>query len=203
MSMIRITALLLLLTVVLLAPVSAPAQQAEPKVRNGDWWLSLGAWEQYGFVNGYADCYASEFHGPAAFSKGAQTYIDALNEYFKKSAENRQQVVPEALDAILGAAGEGNAARPQGGGATGEPSESYDGKFWFDAEPPAQTGFVEGYLECHSSKVKDADGRFSKSADEYVARINEAYGITDDTEEVDPPKGAEKIAAVLHRLRDS
>lgn len=200
--MIRFTALLLLLAAMMLAPANALPQQAERKAHDGDWWLSLGSWEQYGFISGYADCYLSEFHGPAAFTKGVQSYIDALNEYFKQSAENRKQGVSEALDAILGAAGQGNTSQSPAGGSKGEPHEGFDGSFWFDAEPPAQTGFIEGYLECHASKVKDQDGHFSKSPQAYAVQINEVYGITDDTQEVDAQKGAEKIAAVLHRLRD-
>ncbi len=200
--MIRIIVLLLLLAAVTLAPASALAQQPESKAHDGAWWLSLGAWEQYGFISGYADCYESEFRGTALFTKAVQFYIDAVNAYFKQSAENRKQGVSEALDAVRGAAGEGSTARPPAGESKTEPREAYDGKFWFDAEPPAQIGFIEGFLECHAVKVKDADGRFSKSPQEYATQINDAYGITDDTEEVDSQKGAEKIAAVLHRLRD-
>jgi hypothetical protein len=36
-----------------------------------------------------------------------------------------------------------------------------------------------------------------------VPLINEAYGITDDSEDVDADKAPIKLADVLHRLRDA
>ena len=177
-------------------------QPAEPSAvaYNGEWWLSLGGWEQYGFLSGYEDCYAFEYRGSVAFNKEIQSYIDDLTKYFQADPERRKQTVSEALDALRGAAEDkpappGNESPP---GAHG----SFDGRFWFDADPAAELGFVEGYLACHSAKVKDADGKFSKPPSEYVDLINKAYNITDDTDDVDADKAPMKIADVLHRLKD-
>lgn len=199
----RFTALLL---TVLLAGPSVPAspapQQAQKKANDGVWWASVGNWEQAGFMNGYMDCHAFEYRGTVGFTKPPQAYVDALNAFYQQSADNRKLAVPEALDRIRGAANE-TSTPPAAGGAGPAPHGAFDGKFWFDAETPqVQLGFVEGYLACHAGKVKDADGHFSKPAEEYVPLINEAYGITDDTDDVDPQKGAQKIADVLHQLRD-
>ena len=197
----------LLLTVLLVTP-SVPAspapQQAQKKVYDGAFWASLGNWEQAGFMNGYIDCHAFEYRGKVPFTKPPQAYVDALNAFYQQSADNKNVSVAEALDRGRDAANETTAPPPAAGAEGPAPHGAYDGKFWFDAEnPQVQLGFVEGYLACHAAKVKDADGHFSKSAEDYVALINDAYGITDDTEEVDAQKGAEKIADVLHRLRDA
>ncbi len=195
-----------LLFLLSLAPAGLAAQQAESqrRVYDGAWWLSAGNWEQYGFLSGYVDCHAFEFRGKIAFTKPVQAYADMLNAFYQQNAENKKLAVTDALDRLRNAAGETSAPPPPPGRATPEPHGSYDGHFWFDAETPAvQLGFVEGYLACHTAKLKDADGRFSKAPEEYVALINEAYGITDDTEEIDPEKGAEKIANVLHRFREA
>jgi len=177
-------------------------QPAEPSAvaYNGEWWLSLGGWEQYGFLSGYEDCYAFEYRGSVAFNKEIQSYIDDLTKYFQADPERRKQTVSEALDALRGAAEDkpappGNESPP---GAHG----SFDGRFWFDADPAAELGFVEGYLACHSAKVKDADGKFSKPPSEYVDLINKAYNITDDTDDIDADKAPIKIADVLHTLKD-
>jgi hypothetical protein len=196
----------LLLTVLLVVPsvpASPPPQQPQKKVYDGAFWASIGNWEQAGFMNGYMDCHAFEYRGTAPFTKPPQAYVDALNTFYQQSADNKNVSITEALDRSRGAANE-TSTPPLASAATGPaPHGAYDGKFWFDAEnQQVQLGFVEGYLACHSAKVKDADGHFSKPAEEYVSQINDAYGITDDTEEVDAQKGAEKIADVLHRLRD-
>jgi len=178
-----------------------PEGQAETPVYNGDWWLTLGGWEQYGVVTGYEDCYTSEYRGSVAFEKEAQTYIDDLNKYFLSDVSLRKQPVSEALDAMR------KSASDQSSPATPDSAKSahgeYDGKFWFDADPAAELGFVEGYLACHSAKLKDADAKFSKAPSEYVDLINKAYNITDDTDDVDADKAPWKIADVLHKLKDA
>ncbi len=196
----------LLVTALVCAPVILPAaarpQLAEKRVYDGAWWQTLGNWEQAGFMNGYLDCHAFEYRGTAAFSKPPQAYVDALNAFYQQSADNKKVSVAEALDRIRGAANETSGPAPAG--VAGPAAHgAYDGHFWFDAETPqVQLGFVEGYLACHSAKVRDADGHFSKPAQDYVPLINDAYGITDDSDDVDAEKGAQKIADVLHQLRD-
>jgi hypothetical protein len=181
----------------------APAEPpAEAPVYDGDWWLTLGGWEQYGFVSGYEDCYASEYRGSAPFTKEVQSYVDDLNKYFLADPTRRKQTVSEALDAVRGAA---NDAPLSGAKAENPPPSGqavYDGRFWFDADPAAELGFVEGYLACHSAKLKDADGKFSKAPAEYVDLINKEFGITEDSDDIDSDKAPVKIADVLHRLKD-
>lgn len=197
-----------LLSLALFAPPApAPALPSPPqpqkRIYDGAWWVSIGNWEQAGFMNGYVDCHAFEFRGTVPFNKAPQAYVDALNSFYQQSANNKSVPVAEALDRARGAANESSAPPSAAGPQAPAPHGTFDGKFWFDAEnPQVQLGFVEGYLACHSAKLKDADGHFSKSGEEYVSLINDAYGITDDTEEVDPQKGAAKIADVLHGLRD-
>ncbi len=202
----KIAALLAtLLMITSLAPAAgSPApQQVQKKVNDGAWWNSVSNWEQAGFMNGYMDCHAFEFRGTVPFTKAPQAFVDALNAFFQQSAQNKAVTVSEALDRIRGASNETSAPPPVAGAAGPAPHGAYDGHFWFDAEnPQVQLGFVEGYLACHAAKVKDADGHFSKNAEEYVQPINDAYGITDDTDDVDAVKGAQKIADVLHQLRD-
>jgi hypothetical protein len=181
-------------------PPAAPVPSALPAY-DGGWWLSLGGWEQYGFLSGYQDCYAFEYRGSIPFTKEIQSYIDDLNKYFLEDPARRKQTVSEALDKLRGAAADQSAPAASGSTAA-DPHGGFDGRFWFDADTAAELGFVEGYLACHTAKVKDADGKFSKPAAEYVALINKAYDITDDTDDIDADKAPIKIADVLHHLKD-
>ena len=188
-------------------PAQTPSE-AEPAARpayDGDWWLSLGSWEQYGFMSGYMDCYVSEYRGSVPFTKEVQSYTDDLNQYFLADPARRKQTVSEALDALRGAATD--IPVPPAKAANTPPPELpgqavFDGRFWFDADSAAELGFVEGYLTCHTAKLKDADAKFSQAPSEYVDRITEAYGITDDSEDVAADKATVKIASILHRLKD-
>jgi hypothetical protein len=191
------------------SPAAEPA--AEPSSRpvfDGDWWLSIGSWEQYGFVSGYQDCYNSEYHGPAPLTREVQSYTDDLNKYFLADPTRRKQLVGDALDTLRGAASDlaaaaANAAVPAPGDQPAAAGQSvYDGRFWFDADPAAELGFVEGYLACHTAKLKDADAKFSAAPSEYVDRLNQEYGITDDTDDIDADKAPIKLSDVLHKLRD-
>lgn len=193
-------ALLLFSTLLIFPQASRGQSQPAVPTYNGDWWLTLGGWEEYGVISGYEDCYAFEYRGSVAFTKEIQVYIDELNKYYLSDAERRGQTVSEALDALRQAAND--RSLPASSETAAEAHGEFDGKFWFDADPAAELGFVEGYLACHSAKVKDADGKFSKPPSEYVDLINKAYNITDDTDEVDADKAPMKIADVLHRLRD-
>ncbi len=176
-------------------------EQPAAPVYDGEWWLSLASWEQYGVINGYEDCYAFEYRGSTAFTKEVQTYIDELNKYFLSDPALRKQTVSEALDLLRKA--ENDQPAPVAGATPTEAHGDFDGRFWFDADPVAELGFVEGYLACHTAKLKDADAKFSKSPSEYVDLINKAYNITDDTDEVDADKAPMKIADVLHTLKDA
>lgn len=181
-------------------PAENAAQPAAVPTYDGDWWLSLGGWEQYGVLSGYVDCYAFEYRGSSPFTREVQTYIDELNKYFLSDPTLRRQTVSDALDILRKAAGDTSA--PAAGDSQPGAHGDFDGKFWFEADPAAELGFVEGYLVCHSAKLKDTDARFSKPAPEYVDLINKAYNITDDTEDVDADKAPMKIADVLHGLKD-
>jgi len=175
---------------------TSPAQPA-PVVYDGDWWLSLGSWEQYGVVSGYQDCYTHEFRGPGAFNQEMQAYIDELNKYFLADPAHRKDTVVQALDNLLTFKAAASAST-----GTPAPANVYDGRFWFDADSAAELGFVEGYLACHTAKLKDSDGKFSKAASAYVTAINKAYNINDDTDDIDADKAPITIAAVLHKLKD-
>ena len=181
---------------------STPEQEkTAPKPSyDGEWWLSLGGWEQYGFLSGYENCYLSEYHGSVGFPKEVQSYVDDLNKYYLADASRLKTSVSDALDALRDAGND--AALPLMKRKPREGSQEFDGKFWFEADSATQLGFVEGYLACHSAKLKDADAQFSKAPSDYVELINKAYNITDNTDDVDEDKAPLKIADVLHRLKD-
>jgi hypothetical protein len=185
-------------------PAETLAERPAAPTYDGEWWLTLGGWEQYGVLSGYEDCYASEYHGSVAFTKEVQTYIDELNKYFAADPNRRKQTVSEALDMLRGAAQDTvlPPSKEPHAEPHAEPHGGFDGKFWFEADPAAELGFVEGYLACHAAKLKDADAKFSKAPSEYVDLINKAYNITDDTDDVDPDKAPMKIADILHGLKD-
>jgi hypothetical protein len=182
----------------------APTEpEAQAPAYDGDWWLSLGGREQYGFISGYEDCYVSEFRGSAAFTKEVQSYVDDLNKYFLGDPTRRKQTIGEALDAVRGAATDSPLPEAKANNPPPPNQAVYDGRFWFDADAAAQLGFVEGYLACHGAKLKDADGKFSKTPAKYVDLINKEYEITDDSDDINADKATIRVADVLHRLKDS
>jgi len=183
-------------------PAPAPSEPAAaPIIHDGDWWLMLGGSEQYGFVFGYQDCYISEYDGSVPFSKEVQSYADDLNKYFLADATRRKQTVSEALDALRGAATDNTLPAYKMANPPPPDQVRYDGRFWFDADAGTKLGFVEGYLACHSAKLKDADAKFSRPPAEYVDHINQAYDIAEDAGDR-AEKAPIKIAVVLHRLKD-
>src|SRR5208282_4732069 len=126
------------------------------------------------------DCYVSEYHGSVPFSKDLPSYIDEINKYYLADSTRRKQTVSEALDVLRGAASD--STLPAYKTANPPPPDQivYDGHFWSDADPAAKLGFVEGFLACHTAKLKDADAEFSKAPSEYIDRITQAYSIPEN-----------------------
>ena len=180
---------------------STPETQAAP-VYDGQWWLLLDDDEQTGFVAGYQDCYISEFHGGGIFNKDIPSYVDDLNKYFLADATRQTQTLSEALDKVRG--GGDDTPLPAYKAAKPGPKDIpvYDGKFWAEAGASARRGFVEGYLVCHTAKLKDADGKFSKNSSEYAGQITQAYSEQDSSVDTGGEKAGERIGSVLHRFKD-
>lgn len=173
------------------------------RVYEGRWWLSIPHAEQSGFIHGFLDCYIYDVKGPAHFSGSAYTYRHALNRYFRRmrAITMRQHVGRVLL----------NFRDPKGYKVTDKYAEHVtaahggdDGLYWMQLSlsKGEQTGFVEGYLACHS-ELKPNDGvAYSRTPAEYVQLINKWYKFSPATGDISAKRQPVAIADVLFRFRD-
>jgi hypothetical protein len=67
--------------------------QTPRTVYDGHWWLSISGDEQFGFLNGYFDCYNYEFKGPDRYPSLAVMYRTAITEFYKRGPSPELGVV--------------------------------------------------------------------------------------------------------------
>ena len=181
----------------------ANAQQKASASYDGHWWLSITPHEQYGFLNGFTDCYDFEYKGP-------DRYIDynknqkLITMFYEENASQQGMPVSEVLHRFRARPGE----KPRPGGEVIKGRHAYyDGTYWklISAEGRAeveQRGFVEGYLACHAGLNHNKGGVFSKAPEEYVRLITQWYGFIEQTGDINAKREPTAIADALFRFRD-
>lgn len=179
-----------LIATLLCSPLQRPVQF------DGNWWRSVGIAERTGFLAGYLDCDISDA-GDTQMRYVAWNVVEPkITEYYENRPSERN--APVAL--VLGKLAPPGLHAGTGGEAYPEKHGIFDGEYWRQSMPQHRLGFIEGYLECQRSAGKPV-GRFSRSADWYVARISQWYGLKAD-DSADWNRTPEKIANVLQLLRD-
>ena len=181
----------------------AAAQQKASASYDGHWWLGITPHEQYGFLNGFTDCYDYEYKGP-------DRYIDynedqtLITMFYEENVSRQTQAVAAVLHMFR--AGPGEKPRPGGELVKGRHAY-YDGLYWrqiseYSGPELEQLGFVEGYLWCHARLAHNKGGVFSKPPGEYVRLITQWYGFNRETDDVDEKREPTAIAGALFRFRD-
>ena len=164
---------------------------------DGHWWLSAGIREQFGFLNGFRDCYLYEFKGLIRYSVD-RTYEwqRQITVFFQNTPGERNMpaaefVLRSRVDADQKSGLEGGEKQDHG---------RYDGEYWNQEYAMGglseQRGFIAGYLWAHRQLCRNKGGHFGRAPEEYVKLITSWYGS-------EPRRRLEKIAGVLFRFRDS
>ena len=149
------------------------------------------------------DCYKFDFKGKSPFGRSTVAYRDLVLDYYSQNAGRLGETVSSVLPGLGGLPGD--EASP-GGETWHEPHGYYDGRYWVQVGAVGganqQLGFVEGYLACNHTLVRNRNGVFSKTAEQYRALIDQWYQFDASTGDTNPERDKEKIADVLKRLRD-
>jgi len=172
---------------------------------DGQWWLSVPSSEQYGFLNGYFDCYLYEYKGSARFSFSVDVYQLDITKYFQVKGSDLNEPVSQVLLQFHDPRGF-KIIDPYAEPANGQHGGK-DGLYWMqisaDSGPQLeQRGFIEGYLACHTTLNHNQGGVFSRPPAEYVSLITRWYGFKRDTDDIDAVRQPTAIADVLFEFRD-
>jgi hypothetical protein len=189
-----------------LSPYCATGQQNPETTYNGHWWLAITEQEQSGFLNGYFDCYTYEYKGPARYTNYPPAIArDLVTKFYKENASRLNDLVSNVFLGLRDRPGESEIDK------YGEPIKGphglYHGLYWrqisnYPGPQLEQSGFVEGYLECHAGLDHNKGGTFSKPAAEYVSLITQWYGFNRDTGDINAKREPTTIADVLFKFRD-
>jgi len=182
------------LAALLFASIAVCQEGERQRAYDGMWWLSQSSAEQFGFLNGLADCYIYEVKVKPRYKRSVQEDQAFVTHFYRDPSQRKIPV----FDVWTRALEEPSPVERTGGEHWDEPHGYFDMGWWVGGTEPEvslnQKGFVEGFLWCYVHKVPNPRGTFSKSPEEYVRLITNWYETTQN--------GDEKIADVLFRFRD-
>jgi len=184
-----------MLAVLLLVPGALFAQS---KSYDGIWWQSRTSPELEGFIFGYGDCYADPAGQRIRMSLDDADTRLAVSVFYQSHQKNLSRPAAHVLkDVWAGHIPVHNAMRPAPGEGWRERHGYFDGTWWKGSSNAEQLGFVEGYMSCHNSELRNAKP-LSLEPDKYVEMLSTWYAPSDETAAAQHQ--AEKIADVFQRL---
>lgn len=171
------------------------ATRSRQRLYDGNWWLTVSAAEQSGFLDGLSDCNSFELNARSHYQRSTQENQQYVTNFYEGYPE---QIKTSVFDVYVRAENQpSKVQRPGDGEVWDEPHGYYDGMWWnpgIEAETLLRRrGFVEGYLWCYTNKAHSPKGFFSEPPAAYAARIAKWYQ--------DPAHENDKIADVLFRFR--
>ncbi len=179
------------------AQTPPPPQTAKPL--DGNWWRAATKSERLGYLEGDNDCDSFELGGRLLPGAAFSLHQDFVSKYYEADAARLRT---PAFDVLRMADAQIAAAADKDADAAPEPHGDYDGLFWRDTRREERVGFIEGYLACYARKSDHRRGSFSKSADEYVKRLDGWYQLSEMERNVDPKIENAKVGDVIFRFRD-
>ena len=154
-------------------------------VYNGKWWLSASHDRQAGLLEGAADCLTWVAHEDG-FNGTADELQGKITGYYKKHPDQQSMLVTEVWQEVWSKLTKNTKASKQpSDGDDGEtwnnPHWYLDGNWWGQGSIDKEKGFIEGFLWCMGSHVKDgaerypqSDGYYFKKVDQYIRNHPEA-----------------------------
>jgi len=172
------------------------ATHSRRRLYDGNWWLTVSAAKQSGFLDGLSDCNSFELNARSHYQRSTQENQQYVTNFYEGYPD---QIRTSVFDVYIHAENQPPKVKPLGDGEVwDEPHGYYDGMWWnggIEAEALLlRRGFVEGYLWCYTNKAHSPKGSFSGPPTVYVARITKWYQT--------PAHVNDKIADVLFRFRD-
>ena len=169
-------------------------EKGEPKTQtyDGSWWLAADSDERSGFLNGAADCLTSVAH--ARWLKFTVQGLDAkIGEYYKSHPSDVGKSVANVWRQIQ------SKSQPSkdipGAEVWKNPHGYLDGFWWRQGSESENRGFLEGYLWCMSTCVKQPIETYSQPVEYYADKISEYV-------RAHPKAEHDAVAAILFRFRD-
>jgi hypothetical protein len=166
--------------------------QAGPRF-DGTWWLSVGADERSGFINGAADCLTWSARVPG-FNATPEQVANRITRFYGLHGNETHVAVVDVWQKV---GGPSRASDRTGGTAEvwKNPHWYLTGNWWASLNHAEAKGYLEGYLWCMANRVERNPARYSRSVNYYQSRIN-------DYIKRHPEADDEAVAAILHRFRD-
>jgi len=171
---------------------SVPQPAPPPAVHDGRWWLGVGQDERSGFLDGSADCLTWLAHAKW-LRFGVQGLDVKISNYYSTHPEDSALTVSDVWQKVLS---KSQPVKPiRGGEVWTNPHGYYDGLWWRQDSDLEDKGFLEGYLSCMRSSVRQPAEEYSQPPSYYADQISKyirAHPKSDD----------ESIASILSRFRD-
>lgn len=178
-----------------LVPSTLPAQS---KSYDGIWWQSRTSPELEGFIFGYGDCYADPAGQRIRMSLDDADTRLAVSIFYQSHQKNLSRPAAHVLkDVWAGHISVHDATRPALGEGWRERHGYFDGTWWKGSNNAEQLGFVEGYIACHNSEIRNAKP-LPLEPEKYVEMLSAWYAPGNET--VAAQHQAEKIADVFQRF---
>lgn len=164
---------------------------------DGNWWASVETHERDGYLWGAGDCLTwgahvtPDFFGAHGGLTGDVSDRD-VTQYYNDHPADRKLSVVEVWRRI----GPQHLKRPTPGGEIyANPHGFLDGTFYRQVSEAKRFGFLEGYIGCLRSYVKDSDEIYSLPIHEYDDKIWDYISAH-------PTAYNQAIADILRRFRD-
>jgi hypothetical protein len=167
-----------------------PSTPREKQRVDGIWWLAANPGEQSGFVNGVSDCMTWEAH-VAGYSETPEQLDDKITDFYRHHPPERALGLLKVWQKVSA----GLKPVPKGGENWTNPHWYLNGNWWMQQVQTEQLGFVEGYLWCTHTQLREPHASYSQSNEFYRGRIN---GFV----KTHPTAGNEAVAITLARFKD-
>jgi len=165
---------------------------------NGNWWASVDRDEHSGFYDGSDDCLTSDAHvGSKFFGTSLDSDFDAFDlevtKYYREHPDEKLLPVIEVSRRVGRQIGKDTPQTP-GGEKWTNPHWYLNGD-WYQHESEAERfGYLEGYIGCLRTYVKNDSARYSQPIHYYDDKIWDYIDAAKTNDEA--------VADILRRFRD-
>lgn len=153
---------------------SLPRSPAERRytVYDGAWWAAADKDEQAGFLEGSADCLTWAGHQDG-FSETANQVLGKITKYYRTHPSRTNLLVTEVWSILNQDTARNAPAKTETKGETWTNPHWYlNGTWWYQVEGSERLGFIEGYLSCVRTHLKESPASYSRNPEYYESEIS-------------------------------
>jgi hypothetical protein len=166
---------------------------------DGNWWGSAEPQERDGYFSGAADCLTWAAYAGRAFWGSSAAFTNAevtaeVTKYYRDHPADRKLSVIEVWRNLGPQIGK-STPQTKGGEIYTNPHGYFDGTWYRQASEAERFGFLEGYIGCLRSYLKDSDETYSLPIHEYDDKIWDYISAH-------PTSYRQAIADILRDFRD-